>query len=82
MTPPADGRHRRHRQRDARDVGAGRVLMAADRQAQGLAVLLAARLSSVDTDYNFMSPDCDEDTYYICWPTIGPSSLDIYEAPR
>ncbi len=32
---------------------------------------------TVPTGYNFQDPAC-AGNYFICWPTIGPSSLDIY----
>jgi len=32
---------------------------------------------TVATGYNFQDPACIGN-YFICWPTIGPSSLDIY----
>ncbi len=32
---------------------------------------------TVPTGYNFQDPAC-VGNYFICWPTIGPSSLDIY----
>lgn len=32
---------------------------------------------TVATGYNFQDPAC-LGNYFICWPTIGPSSLDIY----
>lgn len=32
---------------------------------------------TVANGYNFQDPDC-AGNYFICWPTIGPSSLDIY----
>lgn len=32
---------------------------------------------TVATGYNFQDPAC-AGNYFICWPTIGPSSLDIY----
>lgn len=32
---------------------------------------------TVPTGYNFQDPAC-LGNYFICWPTIGPSSLDIY----
>lgn len=32
---------------------------------------------TVPTGYNFQDPAC-AGNYFICWPTVGPSSLDIY----
>jgi PQQ-dependent dehydrogenase (s-GDH family) len=38
-------------------------------------------LYTVDNGYNFQDPACAEDErYYICWPTVAPSSLDFYTA--
>lgn len=34
---------------------------------------------TVDTDFNFMDPACAGNEF-ICWPTIAPSSLDLYVA--
>jgi PQQ-dependent dehydrogenase (s-GDH family) len=33
---------------------------------------------TVETGYEFIDPAC-KGTEYICWPTIGPSSLTVYE---
>jgi PQQ-dependent dehydrogenase (s-GDH family) len=33
---------------------------------------------TVDTGYDFMNPDC-ADNPFICWPTIAPSSADLYD---
>jgi len=33
---------------------------------------------TVDTAYNFQDPLCSGN-YFICWPTVAPSSIDIYE---
>lgn len=33
---------------------------------------------TVPNDHEFQVPGC-EDAYFICWPTIGPSSLTFYE---
>ena len=32
---------------------------------------------TVDNDYDFINLPCDTN-YFICWPTIAPSSLDVY----
>lgn len=32
---------------------------------------------TVDDDYDFVDPECN--ILFICWPTIAPSSIDIYE---
>ncbi|MEQ8472294.1 MAG: PQQ-dependent sugar dehydrogenase [Marinoscillum sp.] len=32
---------------------------------------------TVGDDYNFVDPSCN--VLFICWPTIAPSSIDIYE---
>lgn len=32
---------------------------------------------TVPDNYNFQDPNCS--SYFICWPTVAPSSLDIYE---
>lgn len=32
---------------------------------------------TVETGYNFMDPEC-AGTFYICYPTIAPSSIDYY----
>lgn len=38
-------------------------------------------LYTVDNGYNFQDPACAKDElYYICWPTVAPSSLDFYTA--
>jgi PQQ-dependent dehydrogenase (s-GDH family) len=38
-------------------------------------------LYTVDNGYNFQDPTCASDElYYICWPTVAPSSLDFYTA--
>lgn len=34
---------------------------------------------TVANDYNFQKPDCASN-YFICWPTIAPSGIDIYPA--
>lgn len=34
-------------------------------------------LYTVPNGYNFQDPAC-AGNYFICWPTVGPSSLDIY----
>lgn len=34
-------------------------------------------LYTVNNGHNFQDPECSGN-YFICWPTIGPSSLDIY----
>lgn len=34
-------------------------------------------LFTVDNSYNFQDAECSGN-YFMCWPTIGPSSLDIY----
>lgn len=34
---------------------------------------------TVDNDFDFINLPCEEpQNYFICWPTIAPSSLDIY----
>jgi PQQ-dependent dehydrogenase (s-GDH family) len=33
---------------------------------------------TVPNDFNFQDPACNGN-YYICWPTIAPSSIDFYE---
>jgi hypothetical protein len=33
--------------------------------------------STVDNGYNFRDPRC-QGNYFICWPTVAPSSLDYY----
>ena len=33
---------------------------------------------TVSNNYDFTDDDCS--SYYICWPTIAPSSIDIYES--
>ncbi len=37
-------------------------------------------LFSVSNGYNFQDPACSTPTpnYFICWPTVAPSSIDIY----
>jgi PQQ-dependent dehydrogenase (s-GDH family) len=35
--------------------------------------------STVPEGYNFRNPNCQA-SYFICWPTIAPSSLDYYPA--
>jgi PQQ-dependent dehydrogenase (s-GDH family) len=38
---------------------------------------------TVDNGYNFQDPACAErDLWYICWPTVAPSSIDSYTASR
>ena len=34
---------------------------------------------TVEPGYDFRDPDCRE-SYFICWPTVAPSSLDYYPA--
>jgi len=34
---------------------------------------------TVDNGYDFMDPACAGNSAYICWPTIAPSSLRVYE---
>lgn len=34
---------------------------------------------TVPDDHDFQDPAC-EDLYYICWPTVAPSSVEYYEA--
>lgn len=36
-----------------------------------------ATFYTVENDYNFTDPACSE-MFYICWPTIAPSSLRLY----
>lgn len=38
-----------------------------------------ATLFTVPSDWNFADPQCDG-MYFICWPTVAPSSLDYYSA--
>lgn len=33
------------------------------------------------SDYNFQDPAC-EGSYYICWPTVAPGSIDYYDADQ
>jgi len=35
---------------------------------------------TVDNSFDFLNLDCEEpeEPYFICWPTVAPSSLDIY----
>lgn len=35
---------------------------------------------TVASDYNFQIAECDPN-YYICWPTVAPSGIDLYTAP-
>jgi glucose/arabinose dehydrogenase len=38
-------------------------------------------LYTVDNGYNFQDPGCAlGGQYYLCWPTVAPSSLDFYTA--
>ncbi|MFB3062507.1 MAG: glucose/sorbosone family PQQ-dependent dehydrogenase, partial [Candidatus Binatia bacterium] len=38
-------------------------------------------LYTVDNGYNFQDPSCAlDEQYYLCWPTVAPSSLDFYTA--
>ena len=38
---------------------------------------------TVDNNYNFFNPICaDKDLYYICWPTIAPSSVAYYRGGK
>jgi glucose/arabinose dehydrogenase len=32
---------------------------------------------TVETGYNFQIPEC-EGNYFMCWPTVAPSGLEIY----
>jgi PQQ-dependent dehydrogenase (s-GDH family) len=34
---------------------------------------------TVEDDYNFQIPECDPN-FYICWPTVAPSGLELYTA--
>jgi PQQ-dependent dehydrogenase (s-GDH family) len=38
-----------------------------------------ATFFTVDSDYEFADPKCSE-VYFICWPTLAPSSLEYYGA--
>lgn len=35
---------------------------------------------TVADDYNFQIAECNPN-YYICWPTVAPSGIDLYTAP-
>jgi PQQ-dependent dehydrogenase (s-GDH family) len=38
-----------------------------------------ATLYTVGNDYNFRQDKCaDSKTYFICWPTVAPASIDVY----
>jgi PQQ-dependent dehydrogenase (s-GDH family) len=38
---------------------------------------------TVENDHNFQDPACaPSQLYYVCWPTVGPSSLDVYTGRR
>lgn len=40
-------------------------------------------LYSVDNGFNFKNPVCaDKELYYICWPTIAPSSIAYYQGGK
>ncbi|MBL8176251.1 MAG: PQQ-dependent sugar dehydrogenase [Bryobacterales bacterium] len=38
-----------------------------------------ATMFTVATGFNFQDPVC-EGVHYICWPTVGPSSIEYYES--
>jgi PQQ-dependent dehydrogenase (s-GDH family) len=52
----------------------------AESQAEnGGSVPPVATFFTVDSDHEFADPKCSE-VYFICWPTLAPSSLEYYSA--